>query len=93
MKQFQMSYLQQTELMLNDEDKITVSIEFYIRDVKKFSGVCTIFWELRKRYKQATVGLCTCTENDSPVIKKIAGSRTGFLNCKNMGHTENAHCR
>lgn len=62
--------------MLKDEGKIMVSIEIYIRDAEELSGVCTIFWELRKRYKQATVGLCTCNENDSPVIKKIACLRT-----------------
>lgn len=69
---------EQTELKLKlkEEGKITASIEIYIRDTKKLSGVCTIFWALRKRYKQATVGLGTCTENNGPIIKKIAVSRT-----------------
>lgn len=62
--------------MLKGEGKITVSIEIYIRDAKKLSRVSTIFWELRKRNKQATVGIYTCTDNDSPIIKKIAVSRT-----------------
>lgn len=91
MNQFQMSNLWQTKLMVKDQDKISVSVEFYVRDAKELSGVCTIFWEVRKWSIQVMGIQCTCTKCDNPIIKKIVGSRTDFCEIARTWGTQKIH--
>lgn len=83
-KQFLMSYLYQTKLILEDEDKIIyLKIKVSIEVPRSFLESVQYSGNKKTPYKQGTVGLCTYTKNDSPVIK-IAGSRT--INATTWAH-------